>query len=81
MLLVLLNPPQDLCLAEQEHGRAIPLSDIGPARRGGRACAISRNGEVMEYRPELEDHSGLMPANLITLPHFSVSSTIRLPTG
>src|SRR5262245_769597 len=25
------------------------------------------------------DHSGLMPANLITLPHFSVSSAMSLP--
>jgi hypothetical protein len=24
-------------------------------------------------------HCGLMPANVITLPHFSVSSTISLP--
>src|SRR5262245_4977285 len=27
----------------------------------------------------LQSHCGLMPANLITLPHFSVSSTISLP--
>src|SRR5262249_46248262 len=33
---------------------------------------------VTEYRP-LQFHCGLMPANLITLPHFSVSSTISLP--
>jgi len=32
----------------------------------------------MEGSP-LPDHSGLMPANLITLPHFSVSSAISLP--
>src|SRR5262249_46447995 len=25
------------------------------------------------------DHSGLIPTNLITLPHFSVSATIRFP--
>src|SRR2546430_10363046 len=27
----------------------------------------------------VSDHSGLMPANLITLPHFSVSSAINFP--
>jgi hypothetical protein len=27
----------------------------------------------------LPDYSGLMPANLITLPHFSVSLAISLP--
>src|SRR5215470_17149169 len=27
------------------------------------------------------NHSGLMPANLITLPHFSVSSAISLPNS
>ena len=29
--------------------------------------------------PGLPDHSGLMPANLTTLPHFSVSSAMSLP--
>ena len=33
----------------------------------------------MEYRPRLPVHSGLMPADLITLAHFSVSSAISLP--
>ena len=27
------------------------------------------------------NHSGLMPANLITFPHFSVSSAISLPNS
>src|SRR5262245_46796606 len=27
------------------------------------------------------DHSGLMPANLITLAHFSVSAAMNLPTS
>src|SRR4029453_7314435 len=35
--------------------------------------------EVMEYRSEFPDHSGLMPADLITLPHFLVSSEMSLP--
>jgi hypothetical protein len=43
---------------------------------GVAAPAISRNG-VTEYSPP--DHSGLMPANLITLAHFSVSATMSLP--
>src|SRR6202035_1064795 len=33
--------------------------------------------DVMEYRQPL-DHSGLMPANLTTLPHFAVSSAINM---
>ena len=33
----------------------------------------------MEYRPRLPVHSDLMPANWITLAHFSVSSAISLP--
>jgi len=28
---------------------------------------------------DCSDHSGLMPANFTTLPHFSVSSAISLP--
>src|SRR5215831_12899978 len=35
----------------------------------------SRNGSYGMSRGSL-DHSGLMPADLITLPHFSVSSMI-----
>src|SRR6516162_1036928 len=40
--------------------------------------SFSPNGTVMEYRP---DHSGLMLAALITLPHFSVSSAMSLPNS
>src|SRR5262244_2666028 len=37
---------------------------------------------VMECRDiRFWNHSGLMPANLITLPHFSVSSAISLPNS
>src|SRR5882724_4356627 len=32
--------------------------------------------KIHRYFP---DHSGLMPANLITLPHFSVSSAMSFP--
>src|ERR1700730_10370360 len=35
--------------------------------------------EVMEYWYGLPDHSGFMPANWTTLPHFSVSSEMSLP--
>src|SRR5262249_56704879 len=49
--------------------RFVPQADIRNA-----APAIRRTG-FMEYRV----HSGLMPANLITLPHFSVSSAMSLP--
>src|SRR5262249_955965 len=38
----------------------------------------SQNG-IYGISGELPDHSGLMPADLITLPHFSVSSAISLP--
>src|SRR5262245_31287083 len=44
------------------------------------APAIRRTA-VMEYRSELPDHSGLMPANLITLAHFSVSSAMNFPNS
>ena len=35
--------------------------------------------DVMECLAGSPDHSGLMPANLTTLPHFSVSSAMSLP--
>src|SRR5262245_8931616 len=35
--------------------------------------------DVMEYRSEFPDHSGLIPADWITLAHFSVSSAMSLP--
>src|SRR5205814_797914 len=40
---------------------------------------LSPNGEVMERRARQPNHSGFMPANLTTLPHFSVSSAMSLP--
>src|SRR5262249_61117953 len=40
--------------------------------------AIRRTGRYGMSRGSL-DHSGLMPADLITLPHFSVSSAMNLP--
>ena len=43
-----------------------------------RAIEIRRTG-VTEYSAAGPDHSGLMPANLITLAHFSVSSAMSLP--
>src|SRR5262249_32219039 len=48
------------------HGRAVLL-----ARREGFA-----RRDIQPVRP---GHSGLMPANWITLPHFSVSSAMSLP--
>ena len=37
--------------------------------------------EIMEYRARGEDHSPLMPAARITLPHFSVSEARSLPNS
>src|SRR5262249_58568934 len=46
-----------------------------PQRSSGRI----RGTGVTEYRSEFSDHSGLMPANFTTLPHFSVSAAMKLP--
>src|SRR5262249_35340422 len=43
-----------------------------------RALAIRRT-DFMEYRRRAEHYSALMLADLITLPHFSVSSAMSLP--
>src|SRR5215831_10225146 len=43
-----------------------------------RALAI-RGTDFMEYRRRAEHYSALMLADLITLPHFSVSSAMSLP--
>src|SRR5262245_45003956 len=47
--------------------------DLSPRRQPAFA-----EREVMECQ---RDHSGLMPADLITLAHFSVSSAISLPNS
>src|SRR5262249_61964613 len=48
--------------------------------RPGHPLFAERN--VMECRDiRFWNHSDLMPANLITLPHFSVSSAISLPNS
>src|SRR5215813_11077853 len=39
-----------------------------------------RKTEFMEYLAPFADHSALMLAARITLPHFSVSSAISLPS-
>src|SRR5262249_53420634 len=56
---------------------AIVVVRAAPASLDHLVAAIRRTA-VMEYRSELPDHSGLMPADLITLAHFSVSSAISL---
>src|SRR5262245_2917939 len=48
---------------------------------GGHQRPAVRKTAVMEYRSEFWDHSGLMPADLITLAHFSVSSAISFPNS
>src|ERR1700730_5730541 len=50
---------------------------VGAAERP----AIFAEREIMEYRARGEDHSPLMPAARITLPHFSVNSTTNLPNS
>ncbi len=44
-----------------------------------RLAGISRNETLWNTWRRLLDHSGLMPANWITLAHFSVSSAMNLP--
>src|SRR5262249_31545098 len=44
---------------------------------GGTSRGIRKTG-LMEYRARVEDHSPLTPAARITLPHFSVNSTMNL---
>src|SRR5215510_8902822 len=44
-----------------------------------RATGSYHVGNLWEYLGDRECHSGLMPANLITLAHFSVSSPMTLP--
>src|SRR5262245_9992273 len=50
-----------------------------PRRRPGMRDFAER--EIMEHRARGEDHSPLMPAARITLPHFSVNSTTNLPNS
>src|SRR5262245_28782957 len=42
-------------------------------------AAIRLTGRYGIFGRDRADHSGLMPADLITLPHFSVSSAMSLP--
>src|SRR5262249_3190310 len=43
------------------------------------SAAAIRGTDFMEYRRRAEHYSALMLADLITLPHFSVSSAMSLP--
>src|SRR4051812_36617618 len=42
-------------------------------------CRHSRNGNLWNICSSIPHQSGLMPANLITLPHLSVSSDMNFP--
>ena len=53
-------------------------TDMSRTWRDGRVC-LMRHGLVVRVSPYREHYSGLMPANLITLAHFSVSSPMNLP--
>src|SRR5262249_44843521 len=57
---------------------AAPLAGslVAPLRCAG-PCQFRGTG-LMEYRARVEDHSPLTPAARITLPHFSVNSTMSL---
>jgi hypothetical protein len=83
-------PKKPFCwLVTMRRSNKAATSEIGPTRKLMRRQRISgyrgtadpldsRNGFYgMSGRPP--DHSGLMFANLITLPHFSVSSAMSLP--
>src|SRR6516165_4916463 len=54
--------------------------------RNGAQSEFGRNIKPYPCRPHADDtpgrdHSGLMPANLITLAHFSVSSAMNFPNS
>src|SRR4029077_21270278 len=83
--------PIDLRTAHQNHRHRPPAPH--PIRKPGRVTSLSgptvtslsgvysrhsQNG-IYGMSGVWWFHCGLMPANLITLPHFSVSSTISLP--
>src|SRR5580704_3884915 len=57
-------------------GRRATIANRSLMIRSGHRPRQLRLTENMEC---LADHSGLMPADLITLAHFSVSSTMSLP--
>src|SRR5262245_33212725 len=58
--------------------RAASLHSITSSARPNARDFAER--DVMEY-PRLPPQSALMPANLITLPHFSISSAISFPNS
>ena len=62
-------------------GRTAESGQIGPPSRLTQAAiwTHSRNGTLWNVPLLKQSHCGLMPANLTTLPHFSVSSAISLP--
>jgi hypothetical protein len=56
----------------------LPKADIGRLSQST-VIATIRRADVMECPGR--DYSGLMPADLITLAHFSVSSAMNLPNS
>src|SRR5262249_44691517 len=62
-------------------------SPVGTSRVGGIRQTFQRRRRLIDFAKralrniarDSRDQSGLMPANLITLPHFSTSLAMRLP--
>src|SRR5262249_21908674 len=86
-------PELELAISEKHdafHGPP-PVRGVGRARPTGRSSVPSeacrgtghprfrRTGDYGIFGRDRADHSGLMPADLITLPHFSVSSATNCP--
>src|SRR6266446_3221448 len=64
--------------------RNLPTKQAAGDEKGGRFCSRVDKGRCkQDWSNETYEisrgHSGLMPANLITLAHFSVSSAMSLP--
>src|SRR5262245_30234133 len=66
-------PPISDMTGSCQFRRDVPIPDMSRCRGAARTVASSRNG----IYGTSGDHSGLMPANLITFAHFSVSLAMR----
>src|SRR5215470_3109550 len=68
-------------LRKSLHARRIAFGKRTSARRHGMSHELPRrhSRNAVLWNVGLEDHSGLMPANLITFAHFSVSSVMSFP--
>jgi hypothetical protein len=74
-----LLPAKAAAVADMFLGLLMPHCGLAARKDDAAQQGVVRLAERDLWNVQSADHSALMPANLVTLPHFSVSSAMSFP--